>query len=156
MGITRPTRNPFEKPKKQATLNYKEPPKPLTDEEQARNFVPSRKYFVSDEMKGYVAYCVVNNELTVAELPFIYELAALIALVQHWGAPTITDLEAAVKIRTLERLKNIAAGTEKQKPLERVMDGKPLPKPIFDDRWKKLANAALAAYQEKHKCDPVQ
>ena len=156
MGITKPTlADPFAKTVvRKVVPQYKEPLKPQTDEEKARNFVPSHKYYVNDMMKDMVAQAVVDNELSLDDLPFVYELASLLAHVQRRG-PSPTDLEGAIKIRTIERLEKMAKGEVKQQPLQIVMG--PMLKHAFESRWKQLADAAFEQYKENHKCDnPVQ
>jgi len=122
-------------------------PIPLTDEEQARSF-RTRKCFITDEMGDLVAAAVVADELSLDEIPFVYELATILAQMQRRIGASLTDVEAAVNIRNLERLEKIASGEEKQKPLRIVMG--PLPKPIFEARWKATCQAALNVYRTIH------
>ena len=74
----------------------------MSDEDIARFFRPG--YFIAPTMINAVVEAVKTDRIKASELEMIYGLAKIIANVQARKQVTITDVDAAIEIRTPERL----------------------------------------------------
>ena len=115
----------------------------MSDEDIARFFRPG--YFIAPTMINAVVEAVKTDRIKASELEMIYGLAKIIANVQARKQVTITDVDAAIEIRTPERLEQISEGTLKMGELQTIL---PAPRNVYQLRWKTICTAALAAYRD--------
>lgn len=101
-------------------------------------FMPS--FYVSQASQRYIIKQIETEKLTANELPLIYQMAQIIGNVFRRPLPTISDIEVAVQIRTVESARQIAQG-EKELDIIRheVQTQSVMPKKERIELWKTVA-----------------
>jgi hypothetical protein len=82
-------------------------PRPV--EEKAKEiFKPN--FYISQASQRFIAQQIEKQNLNDDELPLVYKMAFIVGKLFRRPVPTMSDVEVAVKIRTLENARMIAAG----------------------------------------------
>lgn len=111
-------------------------------------------YYVSQASRNYVALQLQNQTLTNDEVELIYEIALCIGKVFKRPSPTISDIETATRIRTLEYARKIAAGEEQ---LDIIWNAeKIMPKNERISFWKTVTERLLTEYDKRNPPNPAQ
>jgi hypothetical protein len=136
---TKSTPRSAAKPKPVATIRKK----PELPEEEEYN--PG--FYVSEPSKDLVKSLLESGDLTKQELPFIWELAVKIAPLFGRKHPTVSDVEAAARFRTLEFIREVASG-EKQLDIERKKTTIPTPKQERLKIWNRVAVLLVEGFDQ--------
>lgn len=68
------------------------------------------KFYVSQASQRYLTMQIEKKELEIEEVPTIYKLALIISGLFRRTSPTYSDVETAIKFRTIENTQRVAAG----------------------------------------------
>ena len=161
--------NPFAKEKPTIANPFKDKNK---DRKDRRTFIQARtrpatdpyappkvyrpKFYVSQASQRYVAFEVEKKNLTEDEVPFLYDLAFVIGKVFNRPTPTVSDVETAVKLRTLDNAKKIADGEIELDIIRneiRTMEVMPKKERILF--WRTVAGRVLEEYEKIFNPKPV-
>ena len=119
----------------------------MTDHEAALFFRP--EYNITPQILNAVLAAVDEKLITANDLAGLYELAWLLAKAQgRQRHVQFLDIEAALEIRSIDRLEAVSNGTVKMGAACIVL---PAPRSVHEIRWKTICTAALADYKASNK-----
>jgi hypothetical protein len=108
-------------------------------------------FYVSLSSKRLIQKYVDEDKLTSGELPLIFELSMIAAKLFHRTSPSVSDVEIALKFRTIDHMKQVA---NDEAPFDLLRNdptsGHVLPVKQLTQLWKMVATQMLEEYNKKH------
>jgi hypothetical protein len=106
-------------------------------------------FYVSVASKRFLNEEIKAGKITRDEIPFLFEISMLACNIFGRPAPSLSDVELAVMMRSVENLTNIVKGTAILDVTSR-MTMQPMSTKDRRTFWQKVAEAVLEKYEEKH------
>ena len=137
-------------PSKSAVLRPLQPSDSPTENPKPQlNF--QTRFYVSLASQRLIQKYVDEGNLTPEELPFIFELSMIAANLFHRSSPSLSDVEIALKFRTIDHMKQVANGESLfDIPRNDPSSGHVLPTKQLAQLWKAVATQMLEEYDKKH------
>lgn len=144
---TQPNYNPFEQSDTSTQRVYASPIQPIHRVPEKTEYQPD--FFISQVSKRNVRNAIEKGHITEAELPVMYNIALHLSSVFKRRAPTLSDIDMAIQIRTEDRLSELAAGTiQIEATPTRISGVQALPKKEQRSLWEKVAQLTLASLSQ--------
>jgi hypothetical protein len=144
MDEPKPTiENPFERKKRE----YTQPPPIMFKPQPEAPPLYRPPYYVSHATLNYLTKQIESSTLVEDDLPVVHKMALIIGKAMGRATPTVSDVEIAVTLRTIEHTKKIAAGEEILDLVRHMPNQEVMPRKERVEFWKMLAQRVVDDYE---------
>ena len=119
----------------------------IEEEQDLEIFDPG--FYLSENSKTLIREYIKNGVISNKELPFIFETSLVISDMFDRMLPTLSDIEAAINLGSLDQIKRIASGEEVMTDISRKETGhQPITSSQAAAMWKEVASVVAQYYSD--------